>query len=378
MEIAASSKQKQRISGKGARKQVARSDHAKWKPAGSERDAMALLHAAEVDRVPELMALKYERMAASPFGYFRGAVPVMAYDLAQGPHTGIFTQLCGDAHVRNLGAFAGPDGRLVFDINDFDETIRGPFEWDVKRMAASIHVASREAGECEADCSEAVQMFAHRYGKAMTMFAAMPVVELARYQIHRGSELKAVGEVFSRAERETPVRLRDSLTEPVGAAAGRAGKGARGGSNAVDAGDGEQGAEQRRFRSDPPNLARLPEAEAAMVLQSVVPYLATIEPERRHLLARYCAVDVAFKVVGTGSVGSAGLRDLHGGQWAAGSAVSADQAGDGVGVGAVPGGGEEGRKRGRGDVGRTARCAWRAGDASAVGPVSRLDADGGT
>ncbi len=97
-------------------------------------------------RVPALIKLKYELMAESPFGYFRGAVPVMAADLAVLPNTGIVGQLCGDAHVRNLGAFAAPDGRLVFDINDFDETIRGPFEWDLKRMAASLVLAGRAVG----------------------------------------------------------------------------------------------------------------------------------------------------------------------------------------------------------------------------------------
>ncbi len=97
-------------------------------------------------RVPALIQLKYQLMAESPFGYFRGAAPVMAADLAQLPSTGIVSQLCGDAHVRNLGAYAAPDGRLVFDINDFDETIRGPFEWDLKRMAASLVLAGRAAG----------------------------------------------------------------------------------------------------------------------------------------------------------------------------------------------------------------------------------------
>lgn len=98
-------------------------------------------------RVPSLVALKYERMLVSPFGFFRGAVPVMAADLAGLPNTGIFSQVCGDAHVRNLGAYAAPDGRLIFDINDFDETCAAPFEWDLKRMAASLVLAGRETGK---------------------------------------------------------------------------------------------------------------------------------------------------------------------------------------------------------------------------------------
>ncbi len=310
MESVSHSKQEHQAVGKSRRKQVKRSGHAKWKPAKRSRDALAILREAEQDRMPHLLSLKYERMAASPFGYFRGAVPVMAFDLGREPHTGVLTQLCGDAHVRNLGAFAGPDGRLVFDLNDFDETLRGPFEWDVKRMAASIHVAARETGESEADCREAVRVFLHRYSKAMALFVAMPVVEIARYQVHRGLEMKALGDVFQRAERETPLRLRDALTEAAQprkkarraaddaaqhAKPPRHGQGKHGG--------GEPDAAPRVFRSDPPLLVRLAKADAAPVLDALEPYLKTIQPERRHLLSRYRSIDVAFKVVGTGSVG---------------------------------------------------------------------------
>jgi uncharacterized protein (DUF2252 family) len=125
-------------------------------------------------RVPALVQIKYDRMAGSPFGFFRGAVPVMACDLSLGPNTGIRTQLCGDAHVRNLGAFAAPDGRLVFDLNDFDETIRGPFEWDVKRMAASLILAGREAGAKHSQCRAAAAAFLASYRIQMQLFARMP------------------------------------------------------------------------------------------------------------------------------------------------------------------------------------------------------------
>jgi hypothetical protein len=133
-----------RAFGQSRRKQVRRQEQKLWRASDRQTDPIDALAAAAVGRVRGLLAIKWERMAASPFGFFRGAVPVMAADLAVLPHTGIFTQLCGDAHVRNLGAFAAPDGRLVFDINDFDETIRGPFEWDVKRLATSIILAGRE------------------------------------------------------------------------------------------------------------------------------------------------------------------------------------------------------------------------------------------
>jgi len=138
--------QERRSLGQARRKQVGRQQHSELKPKARQASALELVTRSMRGRVPALIQLKYKLMAASPFGYFRGAVPVMAADLSVLPSTGIAAQLCGDAHVRNLGAFAAPDGRLVFDINDFDETIRGPFEWDLKRMAASLVLAGRESG----------------------------------------------------------------------------------------------------------------------------------------------------------------------------------------------------------------------------------------
>ena len=175
-------------------KHTRRTDLAGWKPALRHEDPLALLAASMRGRVPALAPIKYDRMAASPFGFFRGAVPIMAADLALAAHTGIFTQLCGDAHVRNLGAFAAPDGRLVFDINDFDETIRGPFEWDVKRMAASLVLAGHEAGAKSSHCHSATRAFLASYRTAMHAFARMPVLELARYMVHR---LNAVQPVYA-------------------------------------------------------------------------------------------------------------------------------------------------------------------------------------
>ena len=138
--------EERRALGQARRKQVGRQQHDELKPKARRSPALALLERSMHGRVPALIKLKYELMAQSPFGYFRGAAPVMAADLSVLPSTGIVSQLCGDAHVRNLGAYAAPDGRLVFDINDFDETIRGPFEWDLKRMAASLVLAGRESG----------------------------------------------------------------------------------------------------------------------------------------------------------------------------------------------------------------------------------------
>src|SRR5580704_9559126 len=149
--------------GQQRRKQVRRMEHRIWHPKDRRENPLALLAASTKGRVPKLVALKNELMAASPFAYFRGAVPVMAYDLSLVANTGICNQLCGDAHVRNLGAFAAPDGRLVFDINDFDETIVAPFEWDVKRMATSLVLAGRAAGAKNLHCREAAAVFLERY-----------------------------------------------------------------------------------------------------------------------------------------------------------------------------------------------------------------------
>ena len=227
-------------------------------------------------RVPALIPLKYEMMAESPFGYFRGAAPVMAADLAQLPSTGIVCQLCGDAHVRNLGAYAAPDGRLVFDINDFDETIRGPFEWDLKRMAASLVLAGRAAGHKDGSARRAAVACIERYTEQMRAFARMAHIEVARFQVHRLGLAKPVQEALAKAERATPQRTLEGLTEPASTQPGAPRRG-----------------EFRRFRESKPMLTRVKGAPAATVLASLGPYREMLQPERQHLLAFYRPVDVA-------------------------------------------------------------------------------------
>ena len=234
-------------------------------------------------RVPQLVTLKYERMLESPFGYFRGAVPVMAADLSTLPNTGIINQICGDAHVRNLGAFAAPDGRLVFDINDFDETIRAPFEWDLKRLATSLTLAGRFLAIKKSGCETAVLTFTRQYRKFIETFSRMPVVEIARYQVHRLQRINPVSKALLKAERATPQHNLEQLTLP--------GKSPEG---------------HRIFRDEKPLLVRLSAGQRRAVLASLAEYNQTLQPERRHFLAQYHPLDVAFKVVGTGSVG---LRD---------------------------------------------------------------------
>src|SRR6201999_2584927 len=207
--------QERRALGRARRKQLARQNHSQWKAEARRRKPVELLEESMRGRVPQLVTLKYERMLESPFGYFRGAVPVMAADLAALPHTGIVNQICGDAHVRNLGAFAAPDGRLVFDINDFDEPIRGPFEWDLKRLATSLVLAGREVGDKRSACEDAVVAFVSRYRKMGDAVSRMPVIDVARYQVHRLQRVTPVSQVLLKAERSTPLHTLEALTEPV-------------------------------------------------------------------------------------------------------------------------------------------------------------------
>jgi uncharacterized protein (DUF2252 family) len=281
--------------GQHVRKKMARMHHGTWKANERRESPLKLLEVSTQGRVPSLVAMKDELMAVSPFGYFRGAVPVMAYDLSLIGSTGICNQLCGDAHVRNLGAFAGPDGRLAFDINDFDETIVGPFEWDVKRMATSLVLAGRGAGAKDVHCREAAAVFLERYRTTMVAFAKMPVLEVAKYQVHRLGNVSPVAGILRMAERSTPLNTLLTLTEEEKRASGAKKKVTK-----------VAARPQRVFRTMPPNLKRVNGALAEQVVGSLAMYAKSLQPERRHFLAQYRPMDVAFKVVGTGSVG---LRD---------------------------------------------------------------------
>jgi uncharacterized protein (DUF2252 family) len=270
--------------GQARRKQVGRQAHNALNIKARTRPALELLARSMRGRVPALVKLKYELMADSPFGYFRGAVPVMAADLAALPNTGIVSQLCGDAHVRNVGAYAAPDGRLVFDINDFDETIRGPFEWDLKRMAASISIAGRNSGHKDSAIRRAVEECILRYIAQMKTFSKMAHIEVGHFLVHRFSKVEPVHTALLKAERATPLHTLEQLTEPVITKTGTT----------------------RRFKEIKPMLTRVSKSQADAVIASLEPYRAMLEPQRQHLLSFYRPVDVAFKVVGTGSVG---LRD---------------------------------------------------------------------
>jgi uncharacterized protein (DUF2252 family) len=265
--------------GKSLRDVLRRVDQNAWAAGTRRRDVVLRMRAAEKGRVPTLLPIKYGRMSASPFAFFRGSAPIMAADLATLPRTGYHVQICGDAHVRNLGAYASPDGRIVFDINDFDETWRAPWEWDLKRLAASFVLAGREAKSSDRLCRDAVIAMVESYRISMRLFAQMPAVELARYQVHRHIDDGPVHDVLLKAERASPLASLRKLT--VTLANGR-----------------------HRFAQRPPLLARSDATTAKRVLASLREYRNTLGPNRQLVLDSYCPRDVAFKVVGTGSVGT--------------------------------------------------------------------------
>lgn len=274
------------LRGKAARKLVARSAHAAWIPSVDRPDPVAVLERQGRDRLPELLPIRYGRMAASPFAFLRGAAAVMAADLAAAPHTGLTVQLCGDAHLLNFGLYASPERTLLFDLNDFDETFCGPFEWDVKRLATSVAVAAREIGHPDAEARRATLAAVAAYRTAVRRLARrgeldvwytsidadqlLPLVRSAR-------DRRRVEASLGRARRRTSLRAFDRLTEVV---------------------DG-----RRRIIHDPPLLEPAGMSDMASLRKIFSDYRSTLSEERRLLLDRYRFVDAARKVVGVGSVG---------------------------------------------------------------------------
>ena len=268
-----------RARGKSLRNAVGRTENGVWAPRKGRSDPVATILAANTGRLRQLLPIKMGRMAASPFAFFRGAAPLMAADLATSPVTGLRVQICGDAHVRNLGAYATPEGNLVFDINDFDETIAGPWEWDLKRLATSLVLAGREAGEAKSACRESVEEMSRSYRTSMSRFAAMGVCELARVEIRRGVRGTPVHEVLHKARRVTPHETLKNLT----VTARRTG---------------------HRFHDRPPVLRHVDARTRHEVLKSLRNYHKTVPTSHQWILQAYDPVDVAFKIVGTGSVGT--------------------------------------------------------------------------
>ena len=290
---AASSYQQRRERGRVARRVVPRIMHGEWASAPDRPDPVDLLEAQARDRIQELIPIRYSRMTASPFAFMRGSAIVMANDLASIPKTGIQAQLCGEAHLMNFGAYASPERALLFDLNDFDETLPGPWEWDVKRLAASFVVAGRENGFDAADCREAAQASVASYRQRMAEFSQMGELEV---WYSRVSEEEVSGMFFDAKARKKTAK---KLSKTVRKARGRDSLQAL--SKLTRLVDG-----RRMIIDDPPLLVRIPEGDEirAQVYAILESYKRTLQDDRRHLLDRYRFVDAARKVVGVGSVGT--------------------------------------------------------------------------
>jgi uncharacterized protein (DUF2252 family) len=293
------SPQERAAAGKAARAAAPRSGHGEWAPAGDRPDPVELLERQAGSRVGRLVPLRYGRMLASPFAFFRGAAAVMAADLPGTPRSGLEAQLCGDAHLSNFGAFASPERRLVFDLNDFDETLPGPWEWDVKRLAASFSLAGRARGCGGRQRRRIVAAAAGEYRATMRRLARMGNLESWYQQLDADA-------IAARWADAVGGRQRKAFERNVAKA--RAKDSDRAFAKLVEQVDGRPG-----IRSDPPLVVPVRELAAeeapgvdveALVLEVLSGYRDSLPDERRAVLDSYRLADVAFKVVGVGSVGT--------------------------------------------------------------------------
>ncbi|MEU6255864.1 DUF2252 domain-containing protein [Streptomyces sp. NPDC047043] len=284
--------------GRSARNRVSRSDHSHFEAGRDRPDPIGVIERQSATRVPELVPIRYGRMLESPFRFYRGAAAIMAMDLGRFPDTGLRVQLCGDAHLLNFRLLASPERHLVFDINDFDETLDGPFEWDVKRLAASFVIAARANGFPVKEQNSAVQTCVQAYRERMREFAGMGTLDIWYAQDDTDHMRKLLAssmdkearrradEATAKARTRTHLQAFAKLTEA--------------------------SAEGRRIAPDPPLITPLRDltaesgaAEQEKELQVILDdYAHTLSAERRHLLRHYRLVDIARKVVGVGSVGT--------------------------------------------------------------------------
>ena len=284
--------------GKAVRQKASRSSHGGWEPAARRRDPVKLLEDQAKSRVQELVPIRYGRMLASPFTFFRGAAAIMAMDLAKTPQSGIRVQLCGDAHLSNFGIFAAPDRRLVLDVNDFDETLPGPWEWDLKRLAASFAIAGRDRDFTPKETRGAVLRTARAYREAMRKFAAMRNFQVwyARLDVDAlladvakvadAKQMKTARKSMAKAGKKNSLKAFDRLVHEV---------------------DGEP-----RIISDPPLLVPVRELVSEdqahqaeeQILEMIGRYRESLKGDRRHLFDSYRYIEMARKVVGVGSVGT--------------------------------------------------------------------------
>jgi len=283
-----------RAKGSGQRRLVPRSSHAQWIPPAGRPDPVAILEEQAKTRVPDLIPIRYGRMAVSPFAYFRGAAAPMAWDLAHTPTTDIRVQACGDAHLLNFGMYAAPDRRLVFDVNDFDETLPAPFDWDVKRLAASIAVAAYEHASSDRDAHTAARETVRSYRTKMAGYAAMRFLDVWYSRI----DIDEVSRIFDALQPKRAVRRRH---QDIAKARRRTSQRAL--VKMCDLVDG-----QYRIRPAYPVIVRFPVERHPDILEelrsAVERYLQTLDADRREVLQRYYFEDFARKVVGVGSVGT--------------------------------------------------------------------------
>jgi uncharacterized protein (DUF2252 family) len=291
--------------GKEARARVPRASQAVFEPSPSRPDPVGLLERQATSRVPELVPIRYGRMLVSPFTFYRGAALIMASDLATTPRSGLTAQICGDAHLSNFGLFASPERSLMFDVNDFDETLAGPWEWDLKRLAASIVIAGRDQSFSKKDCAMATREVGATYRREMRRLSGWRNLDVwyshidvegvianlaaraAKEKTKSSQQMATVASsIVAKSRTKDSLQAQDKLTRVV---------------------DGE-----RRIISDPPLIVPLaelsaehqPDALLESLKQLVRSYRRTLQSDRRHLLEGFELVDVARKVVGVGSVGT--------------------------------------------------------------------------
>jgi uncharacterized protein (DUF2252 family) len=299
IEEGAGNREEQVRRGKAARGDVPRSSHAAWEPATDRTDPVKILMDQAKTRVAELVPLRNARMLASPFAFYRGSAAIMAADLARTPSTGIRVQLCGDAHLSNFGGYASPDRQLVFDLNDFDETIPGPWEWDVKRLMASLAIAGRDREFDDRERASVVRAAAASYRHTIRQFATLGSLEAWSSRLTAGDARERWGD---KADKKT-MRSFERLVEKA-----MTKDSARASAKLTSRADGHP-----RIIADPPLIVPVSDVFAGeedavafehLVERTLSRYRSTLSGGRRHLLEEFRYADAARKVVGVGSVGT--------------------------------------------------------------------------
>ena len=316
--VAHPSVDERRAKGLEALTRIAVSDHKTWRPAADRPDPIALLEQQNRTREPDLVPVRHGRMMVSPFTFFRGAARIMAADLGASPTTGLEAQLCGDAHVLNFGVFASPERQLLFDLNDFDETLPGPFEYDVKRMATSVTIAARNNGFAKADVRESTTASVTAYREAMANFAGMRTMDIWYSHLGEDDLMRAVRTDLAESSKAAKTKKQKKAVKAAQKAASNAEQARRKARtrDSVQALSklGEVVDGHYRIVSQPPLV--IPARELATtygwsadqvdstIRQQFRDYRASLQDDRRKLLERFQIVDMARNVVGVGSVGT--------------------------------------------------------------------------